>query len=227
MRAVILAGVVGLLCSAGPAAAQALSIEFHDGQVRLIAENVPVGRILAEWTRVGGTRIVNGERIPGGPVSLQLVDVPERQAIEVVLRGAAGYMVAARETTAPGSSMFDRIMVLPTTSRAPSAQALPPPPPPGPQFIERPNDDDIEDPEPTPQAPPVLPPGFPRGRVQTGVQPGNNPPPQPPEDAIPESNPFQPIAPTPGNPFGVTPGVARPGSIAPVPQRNPNEPRPQ
>ena len=49
------------------ASAQALSLEFHDGRVRLTAENVPVSRILAEWTRVGGTRIVNGERVPGAP----------------------------------------------------------------------------------------------------------------------------------------------------------------
>jgi hypothetical protein len=225
MRTLVLAGVFGLLGSAGPASAQTLSIEFHDGQVRLIAENVTVGRILAEWTRVGGTRIVNGERIPGGPVSLQLVDVPERQALDVVLRGAAGYMVAGRDTTAPGNSTFDRVMVLPTTARAPSAQALPPPPPPGPQFIERPTDDDIEDPEPTPQAPPVLPPGFPRGRVQTGVNPGNAAPPVPNDDDLPEQNPDQPIAPTPGNPFGIPSGSARPGTIAPP--RNPNEPRPQ
>ena len=85
----IVAVLVVLLC-ASSASAQVLSLEFHDGRVRLIAENVPVSRILEEWARLGGTKIVNGERVPGAPVTLQLTDVPERQALEIVLRGAAG-----------------------------------------------------------------------------------------------------------------------------------------
>src|SRR5688572_3229343 len=95
----IVAALFVLLCGAGSASAQALSMEFNDGRVRLKADNVPVSRILSEWTRIGGTRIVHGERVPGAPLTLEIVDLPERQALEIVLRGAAGYMVLAREAT--------------------------------------------------------------------------------------------------------------------------------
>jgi hypothetical protein len=225
----LVAVVAGLLWSAGPVSAQVLSLEFHDGKVRLIAENVPVGRILAEWSRLGGTKILNGERIPGAPVTLQLLDVPERQALDVVLRGAAGYIVAARETTGTGASTFDRILVLPTTSRAPSTASLPPPvAQPAPQFVEQ--EDPTDGPE-SPQLPGLpggVPPGavnrLPRARVQLpGAQPVN--PPQPDGEGAPRPN-DTPQA--PANPFGVQPGSTRPGVLAPtVPPRNPNEPTSQ
>ena len=136
MRSRSIVAALLVLLGASSASAQVLSLEFHDGRVKLIAENVPVSRILGEWARLGGTKIVNGERVPGAPVSLELVDVPERQALETILRGAAGYMALARETAAPaGASAFDKILVLPTTARAPAAAALPQPPPP--QFQNR------------------------------------------------------------------------------------------
>ena len=126
MRSRSIVAVLIVLLGASSASAQVLSLEFHDGRIRLTAENVPVSRILDEWARRGGTKIVNGERVPGPPVTLQLTDVPERQALEIVLRGAAGYMVLARDTITPGASAFDKILVLPTTSRAPAAAAPPP-----------------------------------------------------------------------------------------------------
>ena len=139
----IVATLFILLCGAGSASAQALSMEFHDGLVRLKADNVPVTRILSEWTRIGGTKIVHGERVPGAPLTLEIADLPERQALEIVLRGAAGYMVLARETTPPGASTFDRILVLPTTARAPAAPSQPQPPPqPTPFPVESDLDDD-------------------------------------------------------------------------------------
>jgi hypothetical protein len=212
--------VAALLCllgSAGIASAQALSLEFHDGHIKLTAENVPVSRILAEWARVGGTQIVNGERIPGAPVTLQLVDTPERQALEIVLRSAAGYMVLARDANSKGASAFAKIMVLPTTSRAPATAAPSQPPPPPPQFREP--EPEVEEEEPAPGAPP----NFPRGRVPNV----NRPPPnsaQTPEDdddASPEDEEPQP--PPAGNPFGVVPGGVRPGTINAPPPRSPGE----
>ena len=209
----IVAALVGLL-GASSASAQVLSLEFHDGRVRLTAENVPVSRILDEWARLGGTKIVNGERVPGAPVTLQLTDVPERQALDTVLRGAAGYMVLARGTVTPGASSFDKILVLPTTSRAPAAAAPAQPAPTPPQFQNRPDTDvDLDEPAENPQGPP--PGAFPRGRV-----PANGPPnaPPPTEDEEPAQNDTP--APTPGNPFGVVPGGARPGTINAPPPRN-------
>jgi len=223
MRARILTvAVAGLLWVAAPVSAQVLSVEFHDGRVRLTAENVPVSRILAEWARVGGTRIVNGERIPGPPVSLQLVDIPERQALDTVLRGAAGYLVSARDTFAPGTSAFEKVMVLPTSSRAPTTPA-PAPVQQAPQFIDRSEDPTDDGPEP-PQGAPGAPGPFQRGRVQSGIPPGVIVAPPPPDNELP---PQDVAPPSPANPFGVPAGSNRPGSIAPVPQRNPNDRRPQ
>ena len=221
-----------LLCGVGTASAQVLSVEFHDGQVNLIAENVPVSRILAEWARVGGTKIVNGERIPGAPVTLQLVDVPERQALDVVLRSAAGYMVAARETSSPGVSVFDRVLILPTTAPAPSAASLPPPTPqPPPQFVDDRNDVELEQfPEVEPQPEPALPirrlggpPLDPRGRVRSGLSfPNVQQEPPPPED--PEEG--AQVAPGPVSPFGAIPGSARPGVVSPPPRNPGADPQP-
>ncbi len=209
------AALLVLLSSAGIASAQALSLEFHDGRVKLTAENVPVSRILAEWARLGGTQIVNGERIPGAPVTLQLVDTPERQALEIVLRSAAGYMVLARDANSKGASAFAKIMVLPTTARAPAAAALPQPAPAPPQFREpEPEVEEEEEPVPAPG------PRFPRGRIPNANAPqGGAPIPPDDSDEINPEEEEEPPPPAPGNPFGVVPGGARPGTINTPPQR--------
>jgi hypothetical protein len=225
----IVAALFVLLCGTAFASAQTLSLEFNDGRVKLTAENVPVSRILAEWTRVGGTRIVNGERVPGAPVTLQL-DAPERQALETVLRGAAGYMVLARETTSPGASTFDKILVLPTTTRAPAAAATPPPVAQPPQFPRpEPEPIELEEAVENPQGPPPPPANFPRGRVPNLNLPNGAIQQMPPreqqmpprENEGPQPNP-EPVSPAPGNPFGIVPGPVRPGTINPPPPRDPN-----
>lgn len=228
----LLAALAGLLCSAGSASAQVVSLEFHEGQVRLIAENVPVSRILSEWSRLGGTKILNGERIPGAPVTLQLLDVPERQALDIVLRGAAGYMVAARDAEGTGASTFDRILILPTTTRVSTPVTAPPPvAQPAPQFVEQ--DEPSDGPESAqpgqPGAPGALPPNrLPRGRPPGLNLPTGTPPPnQPQSDDEPRPN-DAPEPPGPANPFGVRPGSAQPGFVAPpVPPRNPDETAPR
>jgi hypothetical protein len=230
----IVAALFVTLSVTGSASAQVLSLEFHDGHVRLTAENVPVSQILAEWARVGGTRIVNGERVPGAPVTLEIVDAPERQALDTVLRGAAGYMVLARDTIAPGGSAFDKIMVLATTSRAPAAAALPSQPAAQPPQVQnRPEQEpiEIEEANENPQQAPLPPAGFPRGRVPApglNLPNGANANPTPPrENEAPPPTPEPPM-PGPGNPFGVNPGNSRPGTINPVPPpRDPNAQTPR
>ena len=81
---------------ATPASAAELRLEMSNGLVTLVATDTPIRQILAEWTRVGGTRIVNGERVAGPPVTLQLDRMPEQQALAVLLRSVAGYLAAAR-----------------------------------------------------------------------------------------------------------------------------------
>jgi hypothetical protein len=208
------AALLLFLGSAGSASGQALSLEFRDGRVTLTAENVPVSRILAEWTRVGGTQIVHGERIPGAPLTLQLVDAPERQALEILLRNAAGYMVLARDANSTGASSFGKIMVLATTSRAPAAAAIPQPPPqPAAQFRE-PEPIEAEEDEPPVQ----LPRNFPRGRSPS-VPPVGAQIPEEDEDVLEDE---EATPPPPGNPFGVVPGaVVRPGTINASPRNAP------
>ena len=78
----------------------------------MTASAVPVRQILAEWARVGGTRVVGAERIPTQALTLTLDKVPEAKALDIILRGAAGYVAAARAVPGSGSSNYDRILVL-------------------------------------------------------------------------------------------------------------------
>jgi hypothetical protein len=95
---------------------QQMKLEIRDGRVSLDAQNVPVRQILAEWARVGGSRVINGDKIVGAPVTLQFNAVPERQALDIILRGVSGYMLAARQAGSTGVSAFDRILILPTSA---------------------------------------------------------------------------------------------------------------
>lgn len=108
-------------------AQQSVQLEFRDGRVWLVAHDAPVRAILSEWARIGSTTIVNIDRVDGGPVSLELMGVTERDALDSVLRDAAGYMIASRPMSAGGVSTFDRIVILSPTI-APSYQGGIPPP---------------------------------------------------------------------------------------------------
>ena len=227
MRArILLAGVLVTL-AALPAAGQSVKLAFHGGKVDLSAENASIRAILTEWARVGGTRVVNADRIVGPPITVEFKDAYEQQAIESLLRGVSGYIVGPRLTPgAPTSSGFDRIVIL-ATSNAPRPAAVTPAVsrPPGPQPLRRlpgPIEDnqDADDNEPNAVAP-----------VNVGPRP------ETPADLrrrlgqlleadADDDNANQP-APTsaPANPFGITTGASRPGVITPVPPPR-TEPRP-
>ena len=214
----VLAVVALLAAGATSAAAQGVTLEFQgSGKVRLVAQNVSVSQILAEWSRRGRTTIVNGERVPGPPVTLELENVSEQEALDIVLRSVSGYLVAARETAISGASAYDRIYILPTSSRpttaAPSAAPQ--------QALQVPDDSDDDQPPPNAPRGPNTPPGT---RLPRDVnQPTNTvrPPVTVDDDRNePENRP----APAPSNPFGVAPGTTRPGVITPGPAPNrPNQ----
>jgi hypothetical protein len=132
-----------------PAASADVHLSIRNGRVTLQATNATVRQILTEWARVGQTRIVNVERIPGGPLTLELTNVPEREALDLLLRSVTGYLAAARAVAAPELSQFDRILVLPTAAipRSPATAAAPSPvfggPPP--IFVQPPIENDNED----------------------------------------------------------------------------------
>jgi hypothetical protein len=130
--------VILLTLCVRPAAAAEVRLEIAGGFVTLTAVDAPLRQILAEWERVGGTRIVNAERVPGPPVTLQLQRVPEQQALAVLLRSAAGYLAAPRRAGAPGASQYESVMILATSTppaaapaaaaaRAPIGRPMPPP----------------------------------------------------------------------------------------------------
>ena len=101
------------------AASADVHLTIRDGRVSLVAKDATLRQILAEWARVGQTKIVNGDRVPGGPVTLQLTNVPEEQALDTLLRSLTGYVAAPRPTFAANLSQFDRIVVMPTIAAAP------------------------------------------------------------------------------------------------------------
>lgn len=209
--------VVTLITTGATSAAAQVTLEFQDGKVRLNAQNVSVSQILAEWARRGRTTIVNGERVPGPPVTLELQDVSEQQALDIVLRSASGYLVGARETAIAGASSFDRIYILPTSSRPTNTSAAPQP-----QAVQLQDDDDDEPVVVGGRGGQAGPPGarLPRD----GAQPGANVRPPVLVDDDDRSEPENRPGPTPANPFGVQPGTARPGVISPGPTSNrPNQ----
>ena len=109
-----------------PARAGDVQLTMRDGLVTLIATNATIGEILDTWAQVGQATIVNADQLTGSPVTLQLADVPEGEALEIILRSVSGYLAAPRRTPEPNLSRFDRIHVLPSTS-APTTSAAPPP----------------------------------------------------------------------------------------------------
>ena len=82
------------LASTSPAGQ--VRLEIRDGLVTLDAKDATIREIFVEWARVGQTRVMNAERVPGGPVTLQLNGIPERKALDIVLRSVAGYVAAPR-----------------------------------------------------------------------------------------------------------------------------------
>jgi hypothetical protein len=107
-------------------------MEFRNGYVTISAADVPLRQLLTEWARLGQTRVVNLEKLSGAPLTIELANVPEKQALETILRGVPGYLVAQRETPIAGRSQFDRIVVMPGIVAPPSRAAAPPPPQPQP-----------------------------------------------------------------------------------------------
>jgi len=117
---------LALMLTGGPTvAADNLELSFRDGRVTIIAIDVPVRAILQEWSRVGETEFIEADELPGRPVQLQLVDVPEAKALRILLRQAAGYVAAPRAKHPVEGSRFDRVLVM-ATSQGPVSSSYQP-----------------------------------------------------------------------------------------------------
>ena len=156
-----------------PAMAGDLKLSMQNGRVTLIADNVPVRQILQEWARIGQAQIVNADRVSGPTLTLQLVDVPEKDALDILLRSAAGYIAAPRPAVVANAAYYDRITIL-ATSRAPAASASMSVPPP----FQRPAPvvDDVDEPINVTMPPqqPQMQPQNPMTTQFPGIQPVTN-----------------------------------------------------
>jgi len=152
---------------AGPAARADIQFSIRDGRVVLVATNASIADIMAEWAKVGHTKIVNSDKIPRDVVvTLELRNVSERQALDILLRSTSGFIAALREQDDPNASLFDRIVIMPPS-------AAPPPPPPvnasAPQYPRA----------PAPAAPPVEQPQPPQLQAAADANDRSDEPPAP------------------------------------------------
>ncbi len=168
--------VVFGMATSSASAAPVVRLSFSDGRVWLTAQDANAGQILAEWARVGGTRVVNGDRVTGQPLTLEMSGVPEMEALEIVLRSAAGFIAAARApeiaVASPRLSRLDQITVLASSARPPADVPNP-----------------ASTPLPAPIAPPVSMPIFSASGAQRIVGADGQPVPDDQEGAPPRTGP--------------------------------------
>jgi hypothetical protein len=245
MRVTILRTLVlllALLATSPAAGAGTLRLEFGDGYVTISAVSVPLRQVLTEWARLGQTRVVNAEKLGGAPLTIELSRVPEKQALEILLRSVPGYMAARRATFVPGGSQFDRIVVMPGTVAPPSQAATPPPPappppapPPTPMPAAAVDDQDEPVPQENPDQAGAAEPDQDQDQPQPQPEPGQQPqtlpspgvqplPPAPPGqqndgDGVPPQQPAGPTA-VPGGGAVVSPN---PGQLPLPPAKPPNQ----
>jgi len=93
-----------------------LTLTIRDGRVSLDAQDVTIRQILMEWSRVGKTQIVNLERVNSGPLTLKFEGLSEDEALDIILRSLPGYVAAPRTASLAGASMYDRILIMATTT---------------------------------------------------------------------------------------------------------------
>ena len=238
--AAVCALLVALLVGAWPAhGQQSVNLQFSNGLVSLHAQNAPVRAILAEWGRLGGSTIVNGDRVAGAPVTLELTNVPESQALDIVLRNVAGYMLGPRRAGTAGASAYDRIMILPTSvaprNPPPAAAAAAPgprpvlprpvlvrPQQPREQMDGVPDDVAAADEAANQTMPPQFPGAMPQPLIRGPVPVAGDV--QDTEEKR-EEEPGITMVGTPTNPFGIPAGSSTtPGVISPAPRQQPAQP---
>ncbi len=206
----LLASILLLATSLAPAYAGEVKLQVANGRITLQARDATVREILAEWARVGQVKIINGEKIAGAPLTLDLQDVPEVQALNTLLRSVSGYMAAPKSQLVSGASIYDRIVVMATPRAAAVSTNYTAPPqqqlqfrqgmPPG---MQNPAMLDEEDPVGAPIYPGA--PGYPN------MQRGNFVTPQMQLQQMGAGGGQAPVSPS-GLPLGA------PGTVSPVPQ---------
>ena len=112
------AGSLSVVLASPVAGASELELSLNNGRVTIRAQDALITDILAEWGRVGKAAIIDADELAAETVTLELIDVPEAQALHTLLRRASGYMAAPRAGMSAGLSRFDRILILATSKPA-------------------------------------------------------------------------------------------------------------
>jgi len=225
------AALGALVAGATPALAGDVSLTIADGRVTIVARNATPRQILEAWSRQGRTRIVNVERVSGGPTTLIITNELESKALAIVLRSVAGYIAAPRSLAVANASQYDRILIMPTSYAAPAPPyraSAPAPRMPQPVMVEVPPDPtSLANDEAAPAPAPVF------GGDPNGMQQGPPPVTAPTQGVVlpynppPDQNGDQPTAP-PVLPSAGQQTTAAPG-VLPVPQptqpQSPQQPR--
>jgi hypothetical protein len=94
----------------GASAKAEVVLTISDGRVSLVAKDATLADILNEWARVGRVEIRDISYLPKERLTLQLSDIPEGRALDIVLRSAGGYIAVAR-SGASAASQFSSIFV--------------------------------------------------------------------------------------------------------------------
>ena len=228
MKHLRVAILVAAVCMPASVSAGELVLSFKDGRVTLKATDASLRQILNEWARLGQTRMTGLEKLTGSPLTLELVDVPEKQALEILLRSVAGYIAAPRAVMASASvspSIGSRCCRPASRRRLPWGRArpaafVPPPPTPFPDPTQLANEEPDPNGSPNPPGIPVFSPNAePLNPAMVPAGPGPAGPGQ-----LRGPVPDDPNGPPPiegAAPAGTAPlTTARPGVI-PVPQTPP------
>jgi hypothetical protein len=131
------------------AQARKLDVSFNNGNVTIVAENVTLREIMAEWGRKGGSRIVNAEKLGGAAIPyIEFKDQPEVVVLRSLLRDVPGYGAAPRIAPSANVSSMEAVFILasrtvPVSGAAPSSPAAQPiqqaiQPPSQPQSVPQP-----------------------------------------------------------------------------------------
>jgi hypothetical protein len=223
--------ILALLVTLHPAlaAAQASHVSLViDGRgVTLDARDAPLRDILAEWSRVGGTKVMNAETLDPRPVTISLSGVGERQALDILLRDIGGYILSARKADDHTASQFAGLVVVAARAAAVTSVSRPAPFAARPAFVLSEPSPEVEAADTAPEpvaAPPQLRPrtsarGTPGGSESSDAA-GEPVPGGAVEPAAPRRLPLTTTgAPDASRPSGGAAGAARPGEIvqAPVP----------
>jgi hypothetical protein len=233
-----------LLAVAVPLRADTVELSVHDGRLSLTATDATPAQIFQAWSRAGGVLVVNAERMPSTPLTLTMENVPEEQALETLLRAVTGYLARRRAEPSANTSVFDRIVIMPTpVGAAPPSVPVPtpaarrgngivfpqPPPPQRQPVFQAPQNPPA--PAGIPQAPGVTRLIGPDGRPLEDDQgdappqlytPGDTPDtrsiarPAPMPPTAPPQQQQQPQQPAPPS-TSAPAGVPRPGMVVPVP----------